>query len=58
MLDKKADKGTIGRLLTYVSRLEREYQVVFMRAAGSINREILQTKEGVKWLTDNQEVLI
>lgn len=57
-LDKKANKSTIGRLLTYVERLEREYQVVFMRAAGAINREILQTKEGVKWLTDNQEVLI
>ncbi len=57
-LDKKANKGTIGRLLTYITRLEREYQVVFMRAAGTINREILQTKEGIKWLTDNQEVLI
>ena len=57
-LDKKANKTTIGRLLTYVQRLEREYQVVFMRAAGHLNREILQTKEGVKWLTDNQEVLI
>lgn len=57
-LDKKANKGTIGRLLSYVGRLDAEYQVVFMRAAGAINREILQTKEGIKWLTDNQEILI
>lgn len=57
-LDKKANKSTIGRLLTYMTRLEPEYQVVFMRAAGAINREILGTKEGVKWLTENQEALL
>jgi hypothetical protein len=57
-LDAKANKNTIGRLLTYAERLPTEFQVLFMRYAAIANREITQTKEYTKWITANQDVLL
>lgn len=57
-LDAKANKNTIGRLLTYAERLPVEFQVLFVRYAAMTNREITQTKEYTKWVTANQDVLL
>lgn len=57
-LDSRATSGTIGRLLTYVTRLPTEFQVLFMRSATIANREIANTKEFIKWVTANQDVLL
>lgn len=58
MLDKKATSATLATLLTYMSRLPVEFQVLFMRSAGMANRDLLRTKEFVTWMTANQDVVI
>lgn len=58
MLDKKATTATLATLLTYMSRLPVEFQVLFMRSAGMANRDLLRTKEFVTWMTANQDVVI
>ncbi len=58
MLDKKATPATLGTLLTYMGRLPVEFQVLFMRSAGKADDSLLKTKEFVKWMTTNQDVVI
>lgn len=58
MLDSKAAPNTLGRLLTYMDRLPVEFQVLFMRSACSANRDLLKTREAIKWLSSNQAVMI
>ena len=58
MLDSKATTNTLGRLLTYMDRLPIEFQVLFMRSACRANRDLLKTREAIKWLSSNQAVMI
>ncbi len=57
-LDAKANKNTMARLLTYAERLPVEFQVLFVRYAAMANREVTQTKEYIKWVTANQDVIL
>ena len=58
MLDSKATPNTLGRLMTYMARLPIEFQVLFMRSACRANRDLLKTREAIKWLSSNQSVMI
>lgn len=58
MLDKRATGKNISTLLSYVSRMPVEFQVLFMRSAAMANRDLLSTTEYVTWITANQDVLI
>ena len=58
MLDSKATPNTLGRLMTYMARLPIEFQVLFMRSACRANRDLLKTREAIKWLSSNQAVMI
>lgn len=58
MLDRHATPNSIGRLLTYAERLPVEFQVLFVKSAAHANRAITGTKEYVKWVASNRDVLI
>lgn len=58
MLDKKTTPANIDKMLVYTGRLPRDFQVLFMRSAISINRALAETKAGVAWLLKNQDVLL
>lgn len=58
MLDKKATPNNFGRLMQYVERMSPEYQVLFVRSAAIANRAVATTRDYVKWITANQDVLL
>ena len=58
MLDQVATPASIGRLLTYISRMPVEFQVVFIRSVIRANRTIASTKEYIAWCTKNKKVLL
>lgn len=58
MLDRHATPNSMGRLLTYIERLPVEFQVLFVKSVVMANRSITGTKEYVKWITTNRDVLI
>src|SRR5574343_77497 len=55
MLDKKTTPANIDKMLVYTGRLPRDFQVLLMRSAISINRALAETKAGVAWLLKNQD---
>lgn len=58
MLDDKATKGNLGRLITYLERMSPEYEVVFMRGAIIKDRGLLSCKDYVTWAVKNADVLM
>lgn len=58
MLDKKATPTNLEKLLTYLERLPREFQILFMRSAIQLNNKLAETKVGIAWLIKNKDVLL
>lgn len=58
MLDQKATKSNLGRLISYVSRMSAEYEVLFMRSAVMRDRTLVQSKDYVSWAIKNQDVVL
>lgn len=51
------DEAPPTNLLRYVSRLRREYQVLFAKLAGGRGSKISSSKAFARWMTDNQSIL-
>jgi MoxR-like ATPase len=56
-LAEKASKDNFDRLMKYVGRMSKEYQVVFIRDTVRRGALIENTKTFVKWSIDNADVL-
>ena len=57
-LDKVATPNSFPRLIKYITRLPKEFQVLFVRSAATAERAITRTKEYIAWVTANQDVLL
>lgn len=57
-LDKVATATSFPRLIKYAERLPKEFQVLFVRSAATLERSITRTKEYIAWVTANQDVLL
>lgn len=56
-LAEKSAKDNFDRLMKYVERLSKEYQVVFIRDSVRRKAPIENTKSFIKWSIDNADVL-
>lgn len=56
-LDTKTTPGNIDRIMRYIERVDKEYQVLYMRSAIIANRELSKTKAYISWIIDNKEVI-
>ena len=57
-LDEKATPNNFGRIMKYVERMDKEFQVIFVRACARANDKICNTKEYMNWGTANADVLL
>lgn len=56
-LAEHTTKETFGKMMQYVTRMSMEYQVVFIRDAVRQQAPVENTKEFIKWCSDNSDVL-
>jgi hypothetical protein len=56
-LDSKANKTNIDKIMTYMYRLDTEFQVVFWRGVVTRDDTLTGTKTYTDWLIKNQNVL-
>lgn len=52
-----ADEANFGKLITYVSRMPKEFSCTFMQAATNRDMDLLDTHEFDKWVDDNRDLL-
>lgn len=57
-LDKKTTPDNFDRILKYVGRMPTEYQVLWVRSALMLNRDISTAKGFTTWVTTHQDVLM
>lgn len=57
LLESKASKTNIKQCLTYMGRLDKEYQTAFMHNITRTKRELSSTKEYIDWCLANRELL-
>ncbi len=56
-LVRKATKLNMGRVLTYLARLKKEFEVCAVRDIARFNPALAQTREFTQWSIDNQDAL-
>lgn len=56
-LARKATKGNMCRIITYLERMEREFCVTGIRDMIEIDKELCLTPDFVAWSTKNQDLL-
>lgn len=56
-LDSKTTAGNIDRMMKYITRIDKEYQVLYMRSAIMANRDLRNTKTYVSWIIENKELI-
>ena len=57
-LSDKAKAGNFAKLMDYIERLGREFQVAFVRAAVAREKNILNTERYIKWALANQNIMV
>lgn len=57
VLEGMVDDTNFGRLLKYVNRMDKEFEVVFVTSAVKKMDSISETKEFTKWIETNRDVL-
>jgi len=54
-LTRKANANNLGNILKYTSRLQKEYDVLFIKFAIEQNKALANTKAYIKWASENHE---
>lgn len=57
MLEKRVDSKSMRQCMTYIKRLEIEYQTAFMHGITKTNRELSNTKDYIDWCIENKNLL-
>jgi AAA domain (dynein-related subfamily) len=57
-LDRLTTVNNIGRLTKYVTRMNVEFQALYMQSVCRLNRELTRTAEVTTWCTTNKDVLL
>jgi hypothetical protein len=57
-LAMRANPNVFDRMMTYVNRMQKEFQVVFVRDATRRDEGVAKTKSFTKWGIDNTSVLV
>ena len=54
----KATKNNFGRVIAYVSRLPKEFEVFAIRSATKVKPEVVNTREFIGWCADNADNIL
>lgn len=58
VLAKRSNDQNFGPIVTYVSRMPKEFGVAFMKDVEQINKNLLATRPFIEWSTKNVDVVI
>jgi hypothetical protein len=57
-LAQRATPSNLARVMTYIGRLPKEFEVFGTRLCVKINKKLLSTPDFIKWASDNKDVLL